>query len=385
VAQVVNGFVVGITVTDGGAGYVDAPTVTLAGGGGTGATATALVANGAVSQIIVVTAGSGYASAPEVIISAPTEYTLLEIQMVPLLTIIGSPGDTNRIEYVNAFGDSNVWIPLTNVVLSEGTYEFYDRLSPPGAKRFYRAVLVGAGGRPDVRDFVWLPPGRFVMGSPANEQDRDSDEGPQTVVTLTHGFYISQYEVTQWQYQEVMGSNPSSSTGDPNRPVETVSWYDATNYCAKLTDQERAAGRLPSGWVYRLPTEAEWEYACRAGTTNRFSFGDDPSYTKLGDYAWYDANCGGQTHAVGQKRPNRWGLYDMHGNVWEWCSDWYATYPGGSVSDPWGPAVGSARVVRGGVWSRDGWYCRSADRYIFTPDLRYICIGFRAVLAAGQP
>jgi formylglycine-generating enzyme required for sulfatase activity len=345
-----------------------------------------LVANGAVSQIVVLRAGSGYSSAPEVIISAPLlQPTLLDIQMVPLLTIIGSPGDTNRIEYVNAFGDTNVWIPLTNVVLGEGAYEFYDRLSPPGAKRFYRAVLVGAGARPDVPGFVWLPPGRFVMGSPDNEQDRQTHEGPQTVVTLTHGFYICQHEVTQGEYEAVMGSNPAYFGGDTNRPVEQVSWYDATNYCAKLTERERTAGRLPEGYVYRLPTEAEWEYACRAGRTTRFTYGDDPDYAELGNYAWYNPNSWGTTHAVGLKQPNAWGLYDMYGNAWEWCLDWYGSYPGGSVTDPKGAATGSERVFRGGSWYCPGRICRSAFRSTLTPDYRDYLMGFRAVLAPGQP
>jgi formylglycine-generating enzyme required for sulfatase activity len=383
VAQVVNGFVVSVTVTDGGAGYVEPPVVTLAGGGGTGATATALVTGGAVSQVIVLTAGSGYASAPEVSISAPpVQPAVLDIQMVPLLTIIGSPGDTNRIECANAVGGDDVWIPLTNVVLSEGVYEFYDRISPLGAKRFYRAVLVGAGARPNVPGFVWIPPGRFVMGSPASEQDRYGHEGPQTVVTLTHGFYLCQHEVTQAEYQTVIGSNPSGFQGDPNRPVEQVSWYDATNYCAKLTAAESAAGRLPAGYVYRLPTEAEWEYACRAGATNRFSYGDDPGYTKLGERAWYSANSGGQTHPAGQKLPNGWGLYDVYGNVWEWCWDWYGSYPGGSVTDPRGATSGSVRVFRGGGWDDSPRNCRSAYRAGVEPGYRYGNLGFRVALVA---
>ena len=376
-ATVSNGFVGAITVTDGGAGYTEPPTVILAGGSGTGATATALVSNGTVSRIIVLTAGSGYTSAPEVIVSAPAVWP-------PLLTILGSPGDTNRIEYVNAFGDTNVWIPLTNVVLSSGREEFYDRISPPGAKRFYRAVLVGAGALPSPAGFVWLPGGRFTMGSPESEQDRNSDEGPQTAVTLNRGFYMGQYEVTQGQYLDVMGSNPSSFTGDSNRPVEQVTWHDATNYCGKLTERERLAGRLPAGRAYRLPTEAEWEYAARAGTTNRFSFGNDPGYTQLGNYAWYDGNSGNTTHAVGGKLPNRWGLYDMHGNVWEWCWDWYGAYPGGSVTDPKGPATGSNRVVRGGSWGSLAGFCRSAFRICNYPGSGDFVIGFRVVLAPGQ-
>ena len=134
-----------------------------------------------------------------------------------------------------------------------------------------------------------------------------------------------------------------------------------------------------------MPTEAEWEYASRAGSTNRFSYGDDPGYTQLANYAWYNANSGSTTHAVGGKLPNRWGLFDMSGNVWEWCSDGYGNYPGGSVTDPQGPGSGSDRVFRGGGWGRDASYCRSADRDGNDPSYRNGGIGFRVVLALGQP
>jgi formylglycine-generating enzyme required for sulfatase activity len=159
-----------------------------------------------------------------------------------------------------------------------------------------------------------------------------------------------------------MGSNPSGFNGvrqdypepgtntdfgtDLNRPVETVSWNDATNYCSRLTQQERAAGQIAANSVYRLPTEAEWEYACRAWTSTRFSYGDDPGYTNLTNYAWYWNNSVGTSHPVGQKLPNPWGLYDMHGNVWEWCEDWIDTYPGGIAVDPQGPSWGSAPRAR---------------------------------------
>jgi formylglycine-generating enzyme required for sulfatase activity len=240
--------------------------------------------------------------------------------------------------------------------------------------------------QPDTKRWAWIPPGAFTMGSPASEQDRHSDEGPQTRVTITRGFWMGRYEVPQAEYQALMGSNPSFFTGDLNRPVEQVSWYDAANDCAKLTGAQRAAGRLPGGNVYRLPTEAEWEYACRAGTTTRFSYGDDPGYSQLGNYAWYDANSGGTTHAVGLKQPNPWGLYDMHGNVCEWCleSYWAYVYPPGSLFDPKAAATGSTHPIRGGSFCQDGGYCRSA-KWCEIQDDPCTNIGFRAVLAPGQP
>ncbi len=215
---------------------------------------------------------------------------------------------------------------------------------------------------------------------------RSTDEGPQTAVNITHGFWMGKYEVTQREYLAVLGSNPSQFTGDLSRPVETVSWLDATNYCAKLTQQELTAGRIPPGSHYRLPTEAEWEYAARAGTSSRFSYGDDPALTELTNYAWHAANSGSMTHSVGQKAPNPWGLYDTEGNVWEWCSDWQGTYPGGFETDPQGPAsnaIGS-KITRGGAWDGFETDCRSAKRMGFgvSPFLHDFILGFRIVLAA---
>ena len=189
---------------------------------------------------------------------------------------------------------------------------------------------------------------------------------------------MGKYEVTQGEYLAVMGSNPSyfqppNATADTNRPVEWVTWYDATNYCSQLTQRERLAGRIGTNSVYRLPTEAEWEYACRGWTSTRFSYGDDLGYTNLTNYAWYGDNSGGTTHPVGQKLPNPWGLYDMHGNVWEWCQDRYGDYPGGIALDPQGPATGSYRVIRGGgwlYWRGIARYCRSALRSLLLPGQR---------------
>ena len=178
---------------------------------------------------------------------------------------------------------------------------------------------------------VFIPAGAFRMGSPTNEADRLDREGPQTDVTISRGFWMGKYQVTQGEYLAVMGINPSyfnTNNGyaeDLSRPVEQVTWADATNYCGQLTRQERAAGRIATNSVYRLPTESEWEYACRGWTSTRFSHGDDPGYTNLTNYAWYRDNSGGTTHPVGQKLANPWGLYDMHGNVWEWCQDLFRT------------------------------------------------------------
>ncbi len=309
---------------------------------------------------------------------------VLSVEMVPNVTITGDPGNC-VLQYASVLGDGQTnWVTLvTDMTLTGATTNWLDYSGVGQAPRFYRAVAAtsGAPTNPNPALLVWINAGTFTMGSPASEKDRYDWEGPQTVVTLTRGFWMSKYETTQAEYQSVMGSNPSSFTGDPQRPVEQVTWSDATNYCAKLTERERLAGRLPAGYVYRLPMEAEWGYACRAGTTTRFSYGDDLSYTSLGDYAWYDSNSGGTTHPVGKKLPNAWGLYDMYGNVWEWCQDWYGTYPGGSVTDPRGPSTGSDRVIRGGCWVHDGGNGRTARRFNFSPGFRGSILGFRSVLA----
>lgn len=215
---------------------------------------------------------------------------------------------------------------------------------------------------------VPIPAGSFLMGS--DDQSR-TDERPVTRVTLRE-FWLAQTEVTQAQWKAVMGSAPSFFKGD-TLPVETVSWEEAMEFCRKVTERERAAGRLPTGMEYTLPTEAQWEYACRAGTTSDHA-GD------LDAMAWYTTNGGSSTHRVATKRPNAWGLYDMHGNVWEWCRDWYGNYPGGSVTDPAGAASGSRRVNRGGSWGYEAGDCRSANRSRFSPDFRTLNLGFRPAL-----
>ena len=223
--------------------------------------------------------------------------------------------------------------------------------------------------------FKLLPAGRFQMGSNSG----DADENPVHEVTLTVPFYIGICEVTQDQYRRVMGSNPSSFRGQAKNPVENVSWESAVEFCVRLSSMpaEKSAGR-----VYRLPSEAEWEYACRAGTTTEYSYGADTS--QLGDHAWFKDNSNRSTHPVGQKQPNGWGLCDMHGNVWEWCRDWKSDYPGGPVTNPKGPPSGSTRVYRGGSWRSKPRSCRSADRFkhIRPPGYRDNRLGFRVVLDA---
>jgi formylglycine-generating enzyme required for sulfatase activity len=224
-------------------------------------------------------------------------------------------------------------------------------------------------------NFVYLPPGSFMMGSPANESDHDSDE-KQHRVTLTKGFYIQTTEVTQGQWKEVMGNNPSdfNHCGD-DCPVEQVSWNDAQDFLSKLN-------RIEGTSKYRLPTEAEWEYAARAGSTTRFCFGDDER--RLGEYAWYDSNSMEKTHTVAKKRPNTWGLYDMHGNVWEWCQVRFGDYPSSSVADPNGPSSGSHRVYRGGSWISNPRYCWSAFRGRNFSVLRNGYLGIRLAFSLDQ-
>jgi formylglycine-generating enzyme required for sulfatase activity len=218
---------------------------------------------------------------------------------------------------------------------------------------------------------VLIPKGTFMMGSPASEQGRDDDE-TQHEVTISKDYYLGVFEVTRGQYEKVMGTNPSyfqkrviGKSDSSMYPVEQVSWEDAVEFCKKLSElpEEKKAGR-----VYHLPTEAEWEYACRAGSKAAYSFGANSK--TLGDYAWFGGNSGLQTHPVGEKKANAWGLYDMHGNVLEWCSDCWGKYPKGSVSDPSGPSEGSFRVYRGGCWSIVAASCRSANRLRNVPSNR---------------
>jgi formylglycine-generating enzyme required for sulfatase activity len=176
----------------------------------------------------------------------------------------------------------------------------------------------------------------------------------------------------------VMGNHPAYFKGD-DLPVEQVSWNDAMEFCRRVTENERARRRLPAGYIYTLPTEAQWEYACRAGTTGMFGGNGN-----LDDLGWYERNSGGMTHPAGQKQPNAWGLRDMHGNVWEWCLDWYGNYLGGRVRDPAGPSQGTHRVFRGGSWLLDARSARSANRIQATPDYFGHYLGLRVALVPSR-
>lgn len=240
---------------------------------------------------------------------------------------------------------------------------------------------------------VWIPPGTFLMG-PSPAESGEPAKKSQHSVTLTKGFYMSKYLVTQEEFFSLMGKNPSVFRGKTNLPVECVTWFEATNYCRMLTDKEREAGHIKTGWSYRLPTEAEWEYACRAGTTTAFYFGDSiqggmANFDSRYEYSIqggtvhkkYPVGWGFCTTPVGSYPQNPWGLYDMCGNVWEWCLDLYEEYPMGAVTNPMGGTTGTNRVLRGGSFGNQGVHVRSAIRCQWAPDFTNYNPGFRIALS----
>jgi eukaryotic-like serine/threonine-protein kinase len=272
-----------------------------------------------------------------------------------------------------------IWRPWSGGSIPDNGSSANNTTSNPAASTAAVSSLPQSLANSIGMEFRLIQAGTFKMGSPTSEGERSSDE-TQHEVTLTRPYYLGVYEVTQEQYEKVMGTNPSGFKG-PRHPVETVSWEDAQEFIAKLNalSAEQSAGR-----EYRLPTEAEWEYACRAGEETAYSFGEDPSV--LGKYGWFEDNSGSKTHPVGEKQPNSWGLYDMHGNVWEFCQDCYGDYSAGAVIDPTGPSGGSFRVSRGGSWITRAAYCRSAYRHWNDPSYRNAPLGFRVALSpAGIP
>ena len=240
---------------------------------------------------------------------------------------------------------------------------------------------------PKALEWVWIPPGKFMMGSPDTLAGQ-RHQGPQTEVTTTYGFWLGKYEVTYAQFREVTARMPDGPTEpDLDLACAFVKWSEAARFCEVLTTREREAGRLPAGYVCRLPTEAEWEYACRAGTVTRFSFGDDEGETLVASFVWCSGYNGIPVQKVGGKKPNPWGLFDMHGNAAEWCLDYLGSYPGGSVTNPVGVIDGDFFVQRGGRSSDHAGLCTSASRRVVRRGdwIMPGGNGFRAAVAPALP
>ena len=282
-------------------------------------------------------------------------YRLTPLPALALAATIGLMGCDNKSSTSSTQGDAQTAIkPRTETAAAV-----------PGLKTNL-AIDLGGGV---TMEFVLIRPGSFTMGT-----DKNDAEKPAHKVTITKPFYLGKYEVTQEQWETVMGSNPSNFKG-PKLPVERVSWSECRDFVDKLKET------VP-GHEFRLPTEAQWEYACRAGSAGDYCFGDGDK--NLGEYAWYSSNAGSQTHPVGEKKPNAWGLYDMHGNVWEWCSDAYGPYSGEAVSDPAGATSGS-HVLRGGSWGGEPGRLRSAHRINrSTTVYRYGNRGCRVMVVVGS-
>lgn len=250
-------------------------------------------------------------------------------------------------------------------------------------ERYEMFVLIDNNLSETQIEMVTCPAGSFKMGSPLDEDARYKNES-QHKVTFTKPFQISKYEITQAQYQAIMGVNPSYFKFE-NNPVENVSWEEARSFCDKLNEKYKSS--LPQGYRFDLPTEAQWEYACRAGTETQLNSGKNLTTRtgkclNLDEVSWYYENSDKKPHPVGLKKPNAWGIYDMHGNVWEWVRDWYGNYPSDDVVDPLGPQKSTKRVFRGASWGDYAMYHRSARRIIIDPIYKFIDLGFRIVLTS---
>ncbi len=317
------------------------------------------------------------------------------------LGISGTVSNACTVQYATNLTQLNPWHYQANFQLTNSPAFFLDTNQPSSPAHFYRVLTQQLPTNiVPVANMIWISPGTFIMGSPTNEAERTSDETQHTV-TLTHGFYIGRYLMTQSNYLTLVGNNPSLFTtnngfsANLNLPVEMVAWNDTSNYCALLTQHEMSAGNLPTGWAYRLPTESEWEYACRAGTATALYYGSSlrSGMANFDGRYEYNASLGtisnsagvflSRTTSVGSYEANAWGLSDMCGNVFEWCQDWYGQYPSGNVTDPQGPATGVFHVIRGGSYSYHGVNCRSAQRGVAFGPLANL--GFRIVLAPNLP
>jgi formylglycine-generating enzyme required for sulfatase activity len=326
----------------------------------------------------------------------------LRLRMVAELTLSGSPGGRYRIERTRSPLATNSWATAVELELGTPALSVWTDLSENAQSWSYRSVRIdgsggetggGGGGNPGggggftpgpgepavgrPPGFVWIPAGTFRMGSPETEAGRRSNETPRTV-TLSKGYWMSDHEVTQSEFGSVLG-RPGAVVDGPNHPFQS-DWNDAVRYCEALTARALASGTLPEGFVYRLPTEAEWENACRAGTTTRYFWGHDPQWLEIGKYAWSALSFGSSAHEVRLKLPHPWGLYDMSGNLWEWCRDGYQDLPPAITVDPQGSTDTTRRSIRGGGYFEGFNRSRSAARSGLKPTER-LDLGIRPVLA----
>lgn len=308
-----------------------------------------------------------------------TTVTQEQIRIFPVvtdsLTETGSPSTSETNDNLLTPIELNTATPQVN---DNHTASGVDAFDPDEYLRNFKEKIVAGTERTfDGIEMIWCPSGKFLMGSPNDEIGRDNDETQHEVI-LSEGFWLGKYEVTQSEWETVMGTSVRLQKDEENEtwpirgegsnfPMYYVSWDECQEFIRKLNHGGQNK--------FRLPTEAEWEYACRAGNTTAYFFGNEGSI--IGVYAWYKDNSSNRTHIVGSTKPNMWGLYDMHGNVWEWCQDWDGEYPLGSITNPSGPASSSGRVNRGGGWNNNGDSCRSANRNSHTTDYRSSILGLR--------
>jgi len=353
--------------------------------------------------------------------NAPAQ-TIPSLGMQPYtgISVTGVVGRVYQVQYATVMSPTATWYALQHFELKWNPHRFVDNTTPATGQRYYRVVEVDVPTNiTPVANMLFVPPGTFTMGSPPDEPGRWFDEGPQTTVTISHPFWMGKFEVTQGEFVSIMNTNTSYQrnggfwylqfggvggpvTNEVLHPIDACTWFEATNYCHTLTMQERAAGRIPPGWAYRLPWEAEWEYACRAGTTTAFHYG--PALRSgMANFRGTEEQppCGeeedcinplgiflGRSCEVGRYEPNNWGFYDMHANLFEWCLDyWSPSLPGGSVIDPKGTVPSTGRLIRSGRWYSSARRARSATRLGYgTPEtLRSDDVGFRVILTPVDP